>query len=88
MCNAIQRTVLRTLWSGLQKPKGTIQKGLFFSGVGLQVYVPGQSELQMEITRAACEVHHPRLYFETVALTYDELDYIQSTLYKCYTYKC
>ena len=57
----------------LRKPKGTIQKGLFFGGVGLQVYAPGQS-CTWEIRVPGAEFI--TLDFETVALTYDELDYI------------
>lgn len=57
----------------LRKPKGTIQKGLFFGGVGLQVYAPGQSCRWKILVRGAKFI---TLYFETVALTYDKLDYI------------
>ena len=58
----------------LHKPKGTIQKGLFFGGVGLQVYAPGQSCKWKILVRGAKSI---TLYFETVALTYDELDFIK-----------
>jgi hypothetical protein len=57
----------------LRKPKGTIQKGLFFGGVGLQVYGPGQSCRWKILVPGAKFI---TLYFETVALAYDELDYI------------
>ena len=57
----------------LRQRKGTIQKGLFFGGVGLQVYAPGESCKWKILVRDAKFI---TLYFEIVALTYDELDYI------------
>ena len=56
--------------------KGTIQRGLFFNGVGLQAYAPGQDcrwrlsfGRQVKIT----------FTFATVALGYDALDYVNVT---------
>ena len=53
--------------------KGTIQRGFFFEGVGLQRYAPGQDckwKIQVDGAQAI------KLYFEEVALGWDDLDYV------------
>ena len=54
--------------------KGTIQRGFFFNGVGLQAYAPGQNCLwQITFTRQMMIT----FTFDILALGYDDLDYIE-----------
>lgn len=57
----------------MRKSRGIIQRGLFFRGVGLQSYAPGQNcSWKIEVRGARC-IH---LYFERIALGYDALDFV------------
>jgi hypothetical protein len=57
----------------MRKAKGTIQRGLFFRGVGLQRYAPGQDCSWKIVVGGAKCIH---LWFERVALGYDDLDFV------------
>jgi hypothetical protein len=57
----------------LQNSVGTIQRGLFFGGVGLQAYAPGQNCNWKIMVPGAQSI---TLKFEEVALAYDDLDYV------------
>ena len=57
----------------LQNSVGTIQRGLFFGGVGLQAYAPGQNCNWKILVPGARSI---TLTFEEVALGYDDLDFV------------
>ena len=57
----------------MRTAKGTIQRGLFFKGVGLQHYSPGQDCTWKIVVHGAKCIH---LNFEKVALGYDDLDFV------------
>jgi hypothetical protein len=56
---------------------GTIQRGLFFNGVGLQRYAAGGQICTWKI--AVASARRLVLTFDTVALGYDTLDYVTLT---------
>lgn len=57
----------------VRKAKGTIQRGLFVGGVGLQRYAPGQNCSRRILVHGAKCI---RLCFEKVALGHDDKDYV------------
>lgn len=57
----------------LRKPKGTIKRGLFFRGVGMQPYAPGQVCTWKILVPNAKFI---KLTFQKLALGYDDMDFV------------